>query len=113
MHNTACSNTTYPDACGECGSLAEFVAEDRTLGFRHFDVVLAVGTGGPGPSRFSAGLAIPDIERPEFALPRVGDGLLQAADKSAENGLLAPGVENSADPVIGELLSAPLRPSKA
>jgi len=28
MHNTACSNTTYPDGSGECGSLDEYVAED-------------------------------------------------------------------------------------
>jgi len=101
MYNTARSNPTHPDGSGECGSLDEFVAEDKvTLGFRHLDVVPAVGAGGSGPSRFSAGLAILDIERPEFALPRVGEGLLQAADKSAENGLLAPGLENSADPII-------------
>lgn len=106
MHNTACSNITYPDGYGECGSLDEFVDELRTMdGFRHLDVVLAVGAGGSGPSRFSAGLAILDIERSEFAPPKVGEGLLQTADKRAGNGLLAPVVESSGDPVIRGLLT--------
>ncbi len=107
MHNTACCNAIDPDGSGECGCLDEFVAKDRmTLGFRHLGVVLAVGAGESGPSRFSAGLTILDVERPEFVLPRVGEGLLQAADKSAENGLLAADADNSADPVIRELLGA-------
>ncbi len=84
MHTTACSNITYPDRSGEYGSLDLFVAEEgMTLGFRHLDVMLAVGAGGSGPSRFSAGLAMLDIERPEFALPRVGGGLLQVAGRHA------------------------------
>lgn len=83
MHNTACSNTSYPDGHSECGSLDRFVDELRIVhGFRHLDVVLAVEAGGSGPSRFSAGLAILDIEPSEFALPKIGEGLLQAADNA-------------------------------
>lgn len=60
MHNRAGSNTSYPDACGACGPVEEFVAEDRiTHGFRHLGVVLAVQAEGSGPSCFCAGLAIP------------------------------------------------------
>ena len=57
MRNTACSNTAFLDGNRE--------SEDSKA-FGIFDVVLAVPAGGSGSSRFSAGLAILNIERPEF-----------------------------------------------
>lgn len=84
MYTTACSNITYPDRSGEYESPDLLVAEEgMTLGFRHLDVMLAVGVEGSGPSRFSVGLAMLDIERPEFALPRVGGDSLQFAGRHA------------------------------
>ena len=82
MDNTAFSNTTYPDGHSERGSLDEFVDEHKiTHGFRHLDVVRAVGAGGSGPSR-SFRRTRDTGERPEFTLPKVAENLLQAADKA-------------------------------
>src|ERR1700761_2329030 len=89
----------YLGGSGGYGSRGEPVVEDRmTLGFRHLDVMLAIGKG-PGRSGFATGPAVLHIERmcTEFGQPR---------DVERFDALHAPAIESSSDPVVEQLSSA-------
>jgi AraC-like DNA-binding protein len=95
----------------ECGSVDELVAKDRiTLGFRHLDVMVAIGTEESPQGGLTAGRTILHIERlrTEFGQLTDVDRFLRAIDKSdcVEGVLHALAVESSSDPIVIQLCSA-------
>jgi AraC-like DNA-binding protein len=103
-------NALHPEGSGGRVSRGELVAEDRmTLGFRHLDVMLAIGKG-TGPGGLAAGPAILDIKRmcAAFGQPKDVARFLQATDKAicAEDALHAPAIESSGGPIVEQLSSA-------
>ncbi len=111
MLKMANRSALYPRESGEHGSLDELGAEGTiTLGFRHFEVMLAIGAEGSGQSGSATGVAIPDIARlrGESGQPPEVERFLRAVDRSdcVEDILCASAIENSSDPVIRQLSCA-------
>jgi AraC-like DNA-binding protein len=106
MHKMAERNA--PDGFGKTGSRGELLApESVTLGFRHLDVMIAIGTEGSGQS--AKGSAILDIKRLCAGVaPGNAGPSPQANDKvgCVEGIFHAPAIESPGDPVVRQLTSA-------
>ncbi|MEJ0003655.1 MAG: AraC family transcriptional regulator [Pararobbsia sp.] len=111
MQGNVPRNAANPDGSDGFGSRGELVAEEgMTLGFRHLDVMLAIGNGGSGQSGFATGLAMLGIKNlcMESAQPTYCAGFLQALDNSCciEAGWDTPAFGMSEDPVVKQLIDA-------